>query len=153
MVFRTSDQNKWFNACLTGRGGKRSDLIYQGNLFCFSICIALYLGLVGGEKHTETTTSPFLSQLLMHVYKMFKETTEIHCLKKQWVPIQQTQKGASRKLGAIQVILGKTLSQRCVDKSSTPYFHWKVVDRLTLFSHLVLLLHFFLAYLYWIGSV
>ena len=32
------------------------------------IFIALYLGLVGGEKHTEATTSPFLSQLLIHVY-------------------------------------------------------------------------------------
>ena len=26
------------------------------------------LGTGGGEKHTETTTSPFLSQLLIHVY-------------------------------------------------------------------------------------
>ena len=34
-----------------------------------------------GEKHTETTTSPFLSQLLIHDYKMFMQTIEIHCPK------------------------------------------------------------------------
>ena len=35
--------------------------------FCFSIFIALYLGLVGGRKNIQRkTTSPFLSQLLIH---------------------------------------------------------------------------------------
>ena len=49
-------------------------------LFFFPTFIALYLGLVG-EKQTETTNSPFLSQLLIHVNKMFMQTTEIHSLK------------------------------------------------------------------------
>ena len=40
------------------------------------------LGTGGGKKkHTETTTSPFLSQLLIHIYKMFMQTIEVHCPK------------------------------------------------------------------------
>ena len=56
-------------------------------LFCFLFLLFVFPFLLPctwdwwGEKHTETTTSPFLSQLLIHVYKIFMQTTEIHCLK------------------------------------------------------------------------
>ena len=60
------------------------NLIYFFFLFCFFFVFPFLLPCTWdwwGEKHTETNTSPFLSQLLIHVYKMFMQTTDIHCPK------------------------------------------------------------------------
>ena len=53
-------------------------------LFCFSIFIVLYLGLVGGGEHIQRqpTVSSSANYWYMSTIKMFMQSiTEIHCLK------------------------------------------------------------------------